>query len=179
MPAAGFVSQAVLDEAIFGVLAKRFELPVAGTKRRVDRDDHRPRDQPVEGVEGVVLVNVAHRGDGVDERAAREDGHPVEQRAFAVVEERVRPFDRGLQGSVAFHTGASAAQEAKPIIEPGRDLVRCHRPAARGGELDRERDAVEAGADLVDRGEGRIVEQKVRACLTRSRAEQADRVRRQ
>jgi len=50
-------------------------------------------NESVEDVERFVLVDTAYGRDRVDERTACEHCHPVEQLAFVVVEERVRPLD--------------------------------------------------------------------------------------
>ena len=49
------------------------------------------------------------------------------------------PFDGGA---------TTAGEEAEALVEAARDLFRAHRRDPRGGELDRERDAVEPTADL-------------------------------
>ena len=87
VPVSRRVDLARLDELVLGVLAQSLELAVAGAERSVGSDDHRSGDEPVEDVERVVLVDVAHRRDRVDERAAREDRHPVEQGALLALEQ--------------------------------------------------------------------------------------------
>ena len=52
----GLVGQPVLDEAVLGVVPQRLQLPIAGPEWRVDGDDHGAGDQPIQGVERVVLV---------------------------------------------------------------------------------------------------------------------------
>jgi hypothetical protein len=155
---------------------KVFELAVARSERRVGRDHHRSRDESVEDVERVVLVEVADGRDRIDERAAGKDRHSVEQGAFVVIQHQVRPLDRRQQRTVPFHAAAPTAQETKAVSEPPGDLRRCHRAAARCREFDREWDPVEPNADLVDRGECRIVQHDVGTRLDGPAAEQSDRV---
>ncbi len=49
--------------------------------------------------------------------------------------------------------GAAAAdQQAEAVIQAGNYLLRREQPGARRCQLDRQRDAIETGADLSDRG---------------------------
>ena len=63
------------------------------------------------------------------------------------------PVDRGGQGLLAGHDGAgTAGEQPEPVVELGGDALGGQLPAAGRGQLDRERDAVEAMADLGDGG---------------------------
>ena len=53
---------------------------------------------------------------------------------------------------------AAAGEQPEAVVEPRGDLVRRHRRHPRRGELDRERDPVEAAADLSDGVDVRLAE---------------------
>ncbi len=96
---------------------------------------------------------------GVEGEATREDAEPVEHSALGFAEQVVGPVDRGTQGVVALHRGASTTrQQPEPFVEAGRDVGRLHRRDPRRRELERQRDPVEALTDLHDRRCGRVVE---------------------
>ena len=62
---------------------------------------------------------------------------------------------RGGQGLLSGHHGAGpAGEQPEPVVELGGDPLSRHLPAAGGRQLDGQRDAVEAVADL---GDGRSV----------------------
>ena len=62
----------------------------------------------------------------------------------------VRPRDRRAQRLLARVGVATAGEEVEPLREPLEDLGRGERPRARGCQLNRERERVEAGAELGD-----------------------------
>ena len=67
----------------------------------------------------------------------------------------MRPLERRPQRLVAVdRPAASRRQQPETVVEPSRDVERGHRVDPSGSELDRERHAVEATADLLDRGHG-------------------------
>ena len=144
-----------LVEPFAGVLAQ-------GLQQRVARGavvgglghDERLRDQIRERVEHVEALDPVTRGDGgrgLDTERPGEHAETVEHGTVPVVEERVRPVDGRPERLVAFHRGAAAAgQEPKALVEEAGDLVGRHGDDARGGELDRQRDAIEAPAHLGD-----------------------------
>ena len=74
------------------------------------------------------------------------------RRAVVVGQEVPAPVDQGVERLLARDgRPATAGEESEPVAEARRDLVGRHGRHAGGGELDRERDAVEAAADLGDR----------------------------
>ena len=77
----------MFDQAVFGVLTQRFELPVAGSEWRIRRDDHRTGDQPIDDIERFILIEMTDCRDRVDQRATGEHRHQIEQRTFVVVEQ--------------------------------------------------------------------------------------------
>ena len=69
------------------------------------------------------------------------------------LEELVAPVDGRSQGLLALgEVARAAAQEAEPVVEPVAQDLRREQPEAGGGELDRQRQAVEPAADLRDGG---------------------------
>ena len=84
--------------------------------------------------------------------AAREHRQPREHPLLVVEQQVVAPVDDGLQGLLARQRRARAAgQQPEPVVQAGEDLVGRERTRAGGRQLDRQRQAVEAGADLADR----------------------------
>ena len=85
----------------------------------------------------------------------------------------VRPLHRGQQRAMPFDPTPPTPQQSEPVIEAGRDLRRCHRAASRRGELDGQRDPIQPDAELLDRGQRRIVQHEVGPGLHRPSHEEA------
>ena len=102
--------------------------------------------------DGLVLHRrPAERFNGVQIEAAGEDRETLEKRALAVAQESVAPFDRPLEALLPGGCGAATAdQQAEHVVEAGSDVYRSKHRAARGGQLDRQRDAVQLTADVRD-----------------------------
>jgi hypothetical protein len=65
----------------------------------------------------------------------------------------VAPVDEGLERLlVRKAVPASTAQQTETIVQSRSDLLDAEQLDARSGELDGERDAIEAAADFCDRG---------------------------
>ena len=91
----------------------------------------------------------------------------------SAVEQVVAPLDRRAQRPLALGQVAGAAGEQRqPLVEPLEELLGRERLDARGGELEREREVVEAAADL---GDG-LVGLEVGLDRARPREEEADRL---
>jgi len=97
------------------------------------------------------LIGLAHRFDRLDRRSTREDGQAPEHRLLTVVEQLVAPVDRPTQGPLPFRDVPAAGEKREAPVEPGKDVSRLEQPNPRRRELDRQRQAVEPGADLGDR----------------------------
>ena len=69
---------------------------------------------------------------------------------LVVVEQVVGPLHRVAQRLVALQPAPRPDQQPEPVVEAIAHLDRGHRLHPRGGQLDRQRDAVEAAADLGD-----------------------------
>ena len=100
---------------------------------------------------------------GIEREAADEHREPVEQRPLPLVEQTIAPLDRREQRLMpAVGAPRSLGEQAEAIVEARGDLVRAEMSHARGRELDRERNAVEALADLPHRAVGRGGEKRSR-----------------
>ena len=115
-----------------------------------------------------VEVGVAGRFGGLEGAAAVEDGQAGEQLFPVLVEKLVRPCDRRAEGLMAGLGVSASFEEVEPPAEPIEDLRRGKHGASRSCELDREREIVEAAAELDDRFVG---------LRSRALAEEADGVR--
>ncbi len=99
----------------------------------------------------VELAAGAHVLDRLELEAAGEDREPPEQRPLVRVEQVVAPLERRGQRLLARRRRvAPAAEHAEAIVEPLGDRRRAQRSDAARGELERERQAVEAEADAGD-----------------------------
>ena len=103
------------------------------------------RRQRVE-VGAADLLGVLERG------AAAEHREPGEERLLVLVEQVVAPGDRGAQRGMALVGIAAALEEVEPLPDPLEQLLGAEQLHPRGGELDREREPVEAADQLVDGG---------------------------
>ena len=82
--------------------------------------------------------------------SAGEHRTPCQQRLLGVVEQVVGPLHGVAQRLMALQTAPRSDQQPEPVVEPVAHLGDRHRQHARCGQLDRQRDAVEAPADLDD-----------------------------
>jgi hypothetical protein len=107
----------------------------------------------------------------LERASASEDGQASEEPLLLVQEEVVAPLDRRPQRALALGRIAGATgQERQALVEALEHLGRGHRLYACSRELERERQIVEAGADLGDS----FVGVEVRSHCPRSRQEEAD-----
>jgi hypothetical protein len=115
---------------------------------------------------------------GVLDRAAPdEDAESFEERALSRVEQVEAPVDCSAQRSLPLGKVARAAgQRRQASIEPGEDRVRRKELDPRGGQLDREWQALEAGTDPGHRDRVLIVELELRSDGLGTLDEQRDRV---
>ena len=148
------LGQPSCGEPFVPVLAKALQEPVAGAGAVPLGHDHRLGDQPGDGVEDVVALDVvagAHRFGGGEVEGAGEHGQAGEHVAIGRLEQAVGPVDRRPQGLVARFGGAPAAgQDTEPAVEPVVDLGRRHGRHPGGRQLDGERDPVEPAAQPRD-----------------------------
>jgi hypothetical protein len=114
----------------------------------------------------LVFAGAGHRMRRRGVAAADEHAATGEQLALAVGEQGVAPVERRAQGLLALRDVARAVggQLERRDHLCGRELA-----AARGGELDRQRQSVEPGADVDHRG--RVVGAQLEAVSGGSRAD--------
>src|SRR5207302_3477454 len=115
------------------------------------------RGQGVCSVEDLYREPVRARGGGTDRlggvhgAAASEDGEPAEERLFGGREQVVAPRDGAAQGLLPLGQVARAAsQQRQPAGEAREQRLGRQEAGAGGGQLDRQRQPVELGADLSD-----------------------------
>ena len=123
----------------------------AGSGRRALPAAHEQAlgDEAVERVE----AGAGDRLGRLDRRAAREHREAREARLLVVAEQLVAPVDRRAQRLLAGGRVAGAgAERAERGVQALGDLGGRQQPAAGGGQLDRQRQPVDAPADLRDRG---------------------------
>ena len=112
-------------------------------------------------------------------RAAGEHREAREAPLLGVAEQVVAPVDRRAQRLLARGRVAGAgAQRAERGVEALGDLGRRQQSAAGGRQLDRQRQPVDAPADLRDRGGVGVAQVEVGIVGSRALAEQRDGVRR-
>ena len=148
------VSSPAASGPVEGVGAQGLQQPVAGlATEALVGDDEALVDESADEVEHLGGVDVAARGHdrlgGFEGERSGEHAESPERGLLGFVEAVVAPVDRGGQGLLAGHHGAGAAgQQPEAVVELGGDALGGQLPAAGGGQLDGERDAVEAVADL-------------------------------
>ena len=108
----------------------------------------------------VVLLGWAHGLYGRERETTDEDREAAEEDLLMSGEQLIAPADSVPQGSQASGLiPRSAGQDGQSPVEPGQERRRRQMRDARGGQLDREGQAIEPGADTHDdrrvvRGEG-------------------------
>ena len=129
------------------VSSRRKRAPVAFDERLVDQ----PRDEvdDLAARDRAAGADVLGRLEG---EAAGEDRQPAEEQALLAVEQVVAPLDGGAQGLLARARGAAAGgEDVEAVAQAGGDLLEREGGDARRGQLDGQRHAVQAPADLLDR----------------------------
>ncbi len=139
-------------------LPHRLEHPVAHDPVVLGDPQERLGDQPVERVEGSPRRRAEDRPRAARDRLRRlrresvgEHGGPAQQVLLGRTQQVPAPLDHGLEGPVPVRGEAVArAQEREALVEVPLDVLDAHRAHARRGELDREREAVQALAQPGD-----------------------------
>ena len=139
-----------LLELLEPVLAQGLEHPVARRHRAGHDLQQRAIDQRGEAVERVGLV--APRTRCSTRRAGAEDRQPPREPALGLVQQVPAPVDDGAQRAVARERGAAAAgEQPEAVVQALGELADRQRAQPRRGQLEREREAVQAAADLLAR----------------------------
>ena len=157
--------------ALERVLPDRLEQPEArlavGAVRLPDEALVDERGEALEHLAEVHLVAADGVGD-LERAAAREDAEPREQGLLGRLEQVVAPVDRVAERALPRRQVVGAAgEQVEPLLEPAEDRLRREQLHARGRELDREREPVEAAADPGHRG--RVLVRELEARLDRLR----------
>ncbi len=148
------VAFAAVVEFFECVLPSRFKQTIARRLAgQIDRDE-RLVDERREQRERVGRCNIVARTDRCDaleRKGDREDTQPPEQGLFLRVEQVVAPVDDTAHRPVTRRCEAVATRKYRePVFDPARQFRDRHRPRARRGEFDRERETVEPAAHLGD-----------------------------
>jgi hypothetical protein len=136
------------------VLPDRLQHPVAGPPAPGVCEDYRLLHQPGQHLEDLLRREVRAAADELGSlqlEAVGEDRQPAPEDAFALGQQLEAPIDRGVQRLVPAAGGPAArAQQPEAIPEPVDYMVHGQRPQAHGGQLDGQRNALEAAAELRD-----------------------------
>ena len=156
-------------EALAGVGADRLQHPQPGGRVRVlAAHEQALGDEPVERVE----AGAGDRLGRLDGGAAGEHREAREARLLVVAEQRVAPVDRRAQRLLAGGRVAGAgAERGERGVQALGDLAGREQPAAGGRQLDRERQPVDAPADLRDRGRVAVAERRSPGSCARARSQ--------
>ena len=107
-------------------------------------------------------------------RAAAVDGQLLDQRLLVRVQEVVAPFDEPLQRGAGRVRGRGVAQERRAPVEDGDELRETEHVHPGGGELDRERQSVDAPGDLGGERDGLGIRLESGSCRARTLEEELD-----
>ena len=114
--------------------------------------DHGRIDETGEQINGLVGFDGVPGTDtlgGCGVERTGEYRQPLEQSLFGLAEQLEGPVDDGAQCLLSGrHRPRPCGQQAEPVVQPLNDLGDVERPHARGGELDRQWQAVQAPAHL-------------------------------
>src|SRR5581483_8880713 len=137
-----------------GVEANRLEEPIAMATLPAISADERLLHETSERVGDLGSGKLLRRADGLgrfDLESTGEHGEPSEQQPFFELEQLVTSPERRHERLLPRRRGLTAdAEQAEAVVETGGDRGRAERAEARGGELQCEREAVEAKADACD-----------------------------
>ena len=167
-------------EPLEPVLPHGLEQPIARHAVAGLHGDERLVHERGDAVEDVLRLERLARADRlrrVEREAAEEHREPAQQHLLPLAEQPVAPFHRRAERAMPRQRGAAAAREQlECVVQPAGDLLRRQHAHARGGQLDRERDAVEATADLGHRVAVRLGERERGQRRVRPLDEQLDRL---
>ena len=160
MPARNRGQLAAFGQLLERIAARRLEQAIAGDGAADIRRDQRLRheiDDAVDDLRGAGLIFARRRDRGLQGEAAGKNGQATQHQARAVVEQVMAPIERGAQRLMSRQRGApTAGEQLKTVVEARRQRLQAERGRARGRELDRQRNAVEAPHDHGDGG-GRAI----------------------
>ena len=175
MPAHRAFGFARFAESLERIRPRRFEQPV--TRDGVAFGEHqRLVHQCPQVIERRPLVDLRilhHVLRRLEREAAGKDAQPPEHGLLVGRQVAVAPLQRGAQRLVpAQHDPGTGREDAEAFAEAGTQTFDAQQRNARGGEFDRQRDAVQAPADLDHRGGVLRREREARVDRLRARQEQ-------
>ena len=151
LPRGGDGVRAVRRELVQRERSYRLQQPPPAGRPQVH--DQALVDEPAQHVGHRATAAVrGHRDGGVQVEATDERGQPAEQRPLLLVQQVVAPADHRAQRAVALVRPAAAGQQPQVVVQGSEQATRAERGAARGGEFDRQRHPVQAGAQLGHHG---------------------------
>ena len=161
---------AAFGKAVERIVPNRVEQVVARVGARERDGDDGLVDERAEQLDHCHLVE-AVVGACLDEcgerRTASVHRDMVEQRLLVRVQEVVAPLDERREGGAAGIGGRPIAEQLQAPRDEGEDLRETEHVDPRGGELDREREAVHETADLG--GEPGVLVRRLEARASRAR----------
>ena len=132
--------------------------------------------QPNRHLALVQALIRADRGDLVDRHRSEKDRQSTKEESTRFVEQLVAPIDRTFQCPLATNSSAAPCEQRHAVAEVGQQLTGRQVGRLARREFDRERQAVQTGTDLADRGPLDSIEVEGRVQEPRSRHEQIDSV---
>ena len=134
-----------LVQALGRVLADRLEHPIARADAGVTAAQQALVEQRLECV-GVGAGNILGSLEGTP---SREDAERSEHALLAVVEQLMRPVDRRPQRLLPRVGVTAALEEIESLPDPLEKLLRREDDRSRGCQLERQRQVVEPGAEIL------------------------------
>ena len=155
MPLLKAVEVAAGGKSLQPVVAHGLHEPVAVARAALVDLDHRLGDEIGDQVEQVERVDRVVGDDGLgrfERELAREHREALEDDLFPRLKQPVGPVNRSSQGLMTSACRAtSLPKQPEPLVHAGEDRGGAHRRDARGRELNRQWDAVEAPTQLTPR----------------------------
>ncbi|MGW0949591.1 hypothetical protein ACWD4O_44665 [Streptomyces sp. NPDC002623] len=149
-----------LGELLRAVLADGLQQPVARPALAFGDEDDGLGDQTIEEIEDVCAGDPVHAGLGdpcadalgrLQAEAAGEHRQPVPQQPLGGRAQLMAPVDECPQGPLPGAGGAAAAgEQGEAVLQTVRHLFDGERAQPGGGQLDRQRQPVESGAQAGD-----------------------------
>ena len=170
--------QSALAQALARELVDRFQHAVALAAVRSDhqRLARQLGEQVGDAIPVEVLAGTDRRG-GLRRASSCEHRQSREKRSLVDGQQLVAPVDQRVERLLPRQCGAaSAGEQAKAVVQAREHPLERHGPDAGRGELDRERDAIEAGAESACDRMRRIGEREVGLFEPRTVDEERDRI---
>ncbi len=127
-------------------LADRLEQPVP----RPCRDVATAKQALVEQRLQRLGIGVAHRLGSLERAASGEDAQSAKELLLVIVEQVVRPCDRGAERLLAGVRVTTGLEQVEPLTESAEQLLDREEPRSSGSELDCQRQMIQTPAELVE-----------------------------